>query len=92
MKMSVVVIGMIAHGHNNVQFVHYNVGIFPTDFNDTIASIAKLLHDLEATPKNSSLMLFSITRTQSTLIKVLLDGSIMCLDSLHLLAQELLPT
>jgi len=43
MKLSIVVIGMIAHGHGDIQYVHYSLGIFPTDFNHTIRSIAKLL-------------------------------------------------
>ena len=72
MKMSVAVTGIIAHGHGNVRYAHYGVGIFPTDSNHTIGSIARLLHDLEGAPKNSLRTLFSIERNQSTLTKVLL--------------------
>ena len=62
--------------------MHYGLGIFPTDSNHTIGSIAKLLRDLEAPPKKSSRHLFSTERDQSTLTKALLNGSESCLDSL----------
>jgi hypothetical protein len=81
-KMPVAVTGMIAHGHGDVRYAHYGLGIFPTDSNHTIGSIAKLLRDLEGPPKNSSRKLFSIGRDQSTLTKALLNGSETCLDSL----------
>jgi len=58
------------------------MGIFPTDSNYTIGSIAKLLHDLEVPPKNSLCMLFSLEDNQSTFTKVLLDGSKTFLNSL----------
>ena len=82
MKMPVAVTGMIAHGHGDVRYAHYGVGIFPTDSNHTIGSIARLLRDLEEAPKNSSRTLFSIERNQSTLTKALLNGAEACLDSL----------
>jgi hypothetical protein len=87
-KMPVAITGMIAHGHGDVRYAHYGVGIFPTDSNHTIGSIAKLLRDLEGPPKNSSRMLFSVEDKQSTLTEALLDGSSICLDSLLPLAQE----
>jgi len=74
-----------------MDMAHYGVGIFPTDSNHTIGSITKLLRDLEATPKNSSHILFSVARTQSTLMKALLEGSKICLDSLLLPLKEPLP-
>ena len=91
MKMPVSVTGMIAHGHGDVRYAHYGVGIFPTDSNHTISSIAKLLRDLEEPPKNSSRMLFSEEDNQSTLTKSLLHGSEMCLDSLFPPPAEPLP-
>jgi len=92
MKMSITITGMITHRHGNIQYVYYRVGIFPTDSNHTIGSIAKMLHDLELPPKNSSRMLFSIEDNQSTLIKALLGGSKICLDSLLLPLEEPLPS
>ena len=58
------------------------MGIFPTNSNHTIGSIARLLHDLEGEPKNSSRTLFSIERNQSTLTMALLNGAEACWDSL----------
>ena len=58
MKLPVSMIGMIAHGHGDVRYVHYRLDIFPHDSNYTIGSMAKLLHDLEEPPKSSSRQLF----------------------------------
>jgi len=54
MKMLVVVTGMIAHGHGDIQYAHYGLDIFPTKSNHIVGSIAKLLYDLECEPKVSS--------------------------------------
>jgi hypothetical protein len=48
MKLQVAVTGMIAHGHGDVQYVHYGLDIYPSDSNHIVGSIAKLLRDLES--------------------------------------------
>ena len=50
MKLLVAVSRMIAHGHGDVQYAHYNLDICPSDSNHTIGSITKLLRDLESPP------------------------------------------
>lgn len=91
MKMPVAVTGMIAHGHGDVRYAHYDLDIFPTNSNYTIESIAKLLREVEEPPKNSLCKLFSDEKTQSTLTTAVLKGSDICLDSLLLLPEELIP-
>jgi hypothetical protein len=54
MKLPVVVIGMIAHGHGDVRYAHYGLDIYPSDSNHTIGSIAKLLRGLESPPVYST--------------------------------------
>jgi len=90
MKMPVAVMSMIAHGHGDVRYTHYGLDIFPTNSNHTIGSISKLLCDVEEPPKNSSRKLFSEEETQSALIKAVIQGSDVCLDSLLLLLEELI--
>jgi len=69
MRIPVAIMGMIAHSHDDTRYAHYGIGFFPTNSNHTIGSIAKLLCDLKAPPKNSSQMLFSEEDNQSTLTK-----------------------
>ena len=58
MKLSIFVMGMIAHGHGDVRYAHYGLDIFPTNSNYTVGSIAKLLRDLELPLKYSLQVLF----------------------------------
>lgn len=47
----VVLIGMIAHGHGNVKFVHYTLQVYDlVDLNHTIGPYAQFLHDSERQP------------------------------------------
>ena len=96
MKLLVSITGMIAHGHGDVRYAHYGLDIFPSDFNHTVGSIAKLLRDLELPPKHSSCEIFSGSRT-APLFTALLAGAEMCTSSLpppiaeEVLAQPLPP-
>ena len=64
MKLPVSVTGMLAHGHADVQYVHYGLDVFSHDSNYTIGSMAKMLRDLELPSKSSSRELF--TNSKST--------------------------
>jgi hypothetical protein len=46
MKLLVVVTGMIAHGHGDLQYAYYGLDIYLSNSNHTVSSIAKLLRDL----------------------------------------------
>jgi hypothetical protein len=74
MKLLVAVMGMLAHGHGDVCYAHYNLDIFAHDANYTIGSFAKLLRDLERPPKSSSRCLFDGSRS-SPLFEVVLSGA-----------------
>ena len=90
MKLPVSVTGMLAHGHANVQYAHYDLDVFSHDSNYTIGSMAKLLRDLELPPKSSSRELF--TNSKSTnLFKAVLEGADMCNASLPPLPNTLAP-
>ena len=90
MKLPVSVTGMLAHGHADVQYVHYGLDVFSHDSNYTIGSMAKLLRDLELPPKSSSGELF--TNSKSTnLFKAVLEGADMCNASLPPLPNTLAP-
>ena len=95
MKLPIFVIGMIAHGHGDVQYAHYGLDIFPSDSNHTVGSIAKLLRNLELPQKYSSCELFLGSRS-APLFSALLAGAEMCTSSLppkigDVLAKPLLP-
>jgi hypothetical protein len=83
MKLPIVVIGMIAHGHGDVQYTHYGLDIYPSDLNHTVGSIAKLLRDLECPPVSSTRQLF-VGSGSSPLFEALLTGADMCKGSLPL--------
>ena len=80
-KLPVSVIGMIAHGHGNVQYAHYGLDVFPHDLNYTVGSMAKLLRDSEDPPKLSSRELFVGARS-SALFCSIMEGAEMCSASL----------
>ena len=80
LKLPISVMEMIAHSHGDVPYAHYGLDIFPSDFNHTVSSIAKLLRDLKLPPKHSSHELFLASRT-TTLFAELLVGAEMCTSS-----------
>ena len=89
-KLPVSVIGMIAHGHDDVRYAHYDLDMFAHDSNYTISSVAKLLRDLELPPKSSSRELF-IGSGSTNLFKAILKGAKMCEASLPPLPEVLVP-
>jgi hypothetical protein len=72
---------MIAHGHGDLQYVHYGLDIYPSDSNHSVGSIAKLLRDLESPPVYSTWQLF-VGGGSSPLFQALLSGANMCEGSL----------
>ena len=82
MKLLVAITGMIAHGHGDVRYAHYELDIYPMNPNHTIGSIAKLFRDLEGVRRNASRCLFIEEGEQSTLTKALLKGAEICRESL----------
>jgi hypothetical protein len=58
MKLPIVVIGNIAHGHGDVRYAHYGLDIYPSNLNHIVGSIAKLLKNLESPPLYSTRQLF----------------------------------
>ena len=89
-KLPVFVTSMIAHGHGDVRYAHYGLGMFAHDSNYTISSMAKLLRDLELPPKSSSRELFVGSRS-TNLFKAILKGAEMCEASLPPLSEVLVP-
>ena len=89
-KLSMSIIGMIAHGHGDVRYAHYGLDMFAHDSNYTISSMAKLLCDLELPPKSSSQELFVGSRS-TNLFKAILKGAEMCEASLLPLSEVLVP-
>ena len=85
MKLPVVVIGMIAHGHGNVQYTHYGLDIYLSDSNHTVGSITKLLWNLESPPIYYTQQLFA-GGSLSPLFQALLTGANMYKSSLPLVA------
>ena len=73
MKLPIAVIGMLAHGHDDVCYVHYGFDIFAHNANYTVGSFAKLLRDLERPLKSSSRCLFDGSRL-SPLFEAVLSG------------------
>ena len=58
---------MIAHGHDNVQFAHYALDLYPANFNHTIKSFARLSRDLEKTSAYLSRMLLENTGVHTSI-------------------------
>ena len=54
MKLPLSVAGMLGHGHGDVKYTHYGLDLYPHDANYTVISFAKLLQDLELSPKSST--------------------------------------
>jgi hypothetical protein len=69
MKLPVSVTSMIAHGHG----AHYGLDLYPADSNHTVASVAKVLRDLEDVPKFVSRQIFPDSHA-SPLLEALLEG------------------
>jgi hypothetical protein len=80
MKLPIAMTGMIAHGHGDLQYVHYRLDIYPNDSNHIVGSIAKLLRDLESPLVYSTWQLF-VGGGSSPLFQALLSGVDMCEDS-----------
>jgi len=72
-KLPISIISMIAHGHNDVQYAHFGLDIFPYNSNYTIGLVTKLLWTLELTPKFSLQQLF-MGLWSTTLFKKVLNG------------------
>jgi hypothetical protein len=77
MNLPVLVTGMLAHGHGDVRYAHYGLGIFAHDSNYTVGSFAKLLRDLDRPPKSSYHRLFDGARS-SPLFQAVLTKAEMC--------------
>ena len=90
-KLHVSVTGMIAHGHADVRYAHYDLDVFAHDSNYTIGSMTKLLRDLELEPKSSSRESFKNSKS-TNLFGAVLEGSDMCQASLPPLPNTLTPT
>ena len=58
MRLLVSIIGMIAHGHGDIRYVHYGLDLYLSDSNHIVSSIAKVLSDLEDVPKCESCHIF----------------------------------
>jgi len=89
MKLSVKVMGMFAHGHEDGKYTHYSLDVFKTDSNFTVGSIAKLLRDLEASSAKSSGLLFQ-GADNTNLYPTLLKGNEICVNSLGDILSQLI--
>ena len=81
MKLPVFVTGMLAHEHGDVRYEHYGLDLYTHDANYIVASIAKLLRDLELPPKSSNRHLFANSQS-SLLYEALLNRAEVCESSL----------
>ena len=81
MKLPIVVTGILAHGHVDQHYMHYDLDLYFHDANYTVGSFAKVLTDLEAPPKSSSCELFPESNSYP-LYSALLRGAEMCMDPL----------
>ena len=76
----VVLIGMIAHDHGNVKFVHYTLQLYDlADLNHTIGPYAQFLRDLEKQPTYFLRSLFENVGL-TPIFKAVLDGEDAYLD------------
>jgi hypothetical protein len=83
MKLPIAMTRMIAHGHGDVQYVHYGLDIYPSNSNYTVGSIANLLRDLESPLVYSTQQMF-VGGGSSLLFQALLTGAAMYEGSLPL--------
>jgi hypothetical protein len=81
-RLPISVTGMLAHGHGDVRYAHYGLDIYPHDVNYTVASFAKLLRDLEQSPKASSRELFEGSGRTALFRAVLHGAKDACVPSL----------
>jgi hypothetical protein len=72
---------MIAHAHDDVNFVYYALDLYLADSNNMIGSFARFLHDLKRPLSYSSKLLFENTGS-TPLYKIMLYGKIVCMHSL----------
>ena len=95
-KLPLSVTGMLAHGHSDVRYAYYGLDLYPHDANYIVGSFAKLLRDLELSPKSSNRTLFQNSQS-SPLYEALLHGAEACESSLppssdqHVSSTPLLP-
>jgi hypothetical protein len=82
MKLPVSVMGMIAHGHDDMKYAYYGLDVFSHDSNYTVGLFAKLLRDVEVAPKYSSRELFN-GFSSAPLFKAVLQGLDICKSSLR---------
>jgi hypothetical protein len=75
---------VFAHGHGDRNYIHYTLYVYPSDNNQIIGSIAKLLHDLERPPMSSSLESLCTCSRSTNLYKAILVGSEECKQSIAL--------
>ena len=90
-KLPVSVTRMLAHGHGDVRYAHYGLDLYPHDANYTVGSIAKLLRDLELSPKSSTRQLF-VNSKSTPLYEALLYGAEVCNSSLPPPLEPPIPT
>jgi hypothetical protein len=60
--LPVSIVDMLAHGHGDVKYVHYNLDLFVHDSNYIVGSFARLFQDLKMSPRPSSHRLFDGSR------------------------------
>jgi hypothetical protein len=58
MKLPIALIERIFHIHVDVQYPHCGLDLYLADINHIVGSIAKLIHDMEWTPKYAFHILF----------------------------------
>ena len=73
MKLPVLVTGIIAHGHGDIQYAHYDLDLYPTNSNHFVGSLVKVLRDLDDVLKFGSRQKFLDTHA-SLLFDALLEG------------------
>jgi hypothetical protein len=62
MKLPVSIVDMLAHGHGDVKYVHYNLDLFVHDSNYIVGLFSKLLQDLDKPSNSCSRQLFDGSR------------------------------
>ena len=80
-QLSMIITGMVSHGHRDGAYAHYSPHCWLGDSNATISSLARLLRQLEGPSIRESGALFEY-RPQNSLFEALLRGKSRCLDLL----------
>ena len=74
-KLFISLTSIFTHGYEDAKYAHFSVNVFPIDSNQTIGSIAKLLHDLENPPQSSNPTSLFRRSGRSILAQALLQGN-----------------